>query len=233
MNSYTSKLLGRPKLLASAVLISSPIAYLIYLHRSLSKSTHHGKESKRLTSSMKEHISSFPETAFSSEHVMVHDWAHRSIPASKVPALSQEQLITLYLRHNMSLFSRRFPQAYLLRLISTQENRRTFNLTYISTLDFKEGDIVNSLYRVVARNGGKVEFELAPMGIVKGGRMVIGVERRGEELICSGRTVMWKEAEEKGSMPLERAGPRWLHEVASWWLLDSGTRFLMGMRKES
>lgn len=132
----------------------------------------------------------------------------------------------------MSLFSRRFPQAYILRLISTQENRKTFNPIYISTLDFKEGDVVNGLYRVAARNGGKVEFDMAPIGILKGGRMVIGVERRGEELICSSRVVMWKEAGEKGSMPLERAVPMWLHEIVSWWLLDSGTRYLTELGKD-
>jgi len=133
----------------------------------------------------------------------------------------------------MGLFSSRFPQAYLLRLVSTPDERKTFQQGHISTLNFVEGDIVCGVYRVAARTESKVEFEMKPMGIVQGGRLVIGIEANGDELVCSSETVMWKRAGEKRLMPLEMGVARWMHELASWWLLDSGTRYLAALKQTS
>jgi hypothetical protein len=231
MGQHISHLTKHPRLLVSTLLISTPIAYLIYLHKTLSQTTHHVQRRGRLTPLTAPNITSIPDSAFRSEHHMIHDLASKSIPASRIPSLSQQELLVLYLRHTMRLFSSRFPQAYMLRLISPKEDRISFASKYISNLEFIEGDLVCGMYRVVARTACTVEFEMKPVGIVKGGRMVVGVERNGEEWVCSSKTLMWKDAAEKGLMPLELRAMRWLHELAAWWLLDSGTRFLRGLKK--
>ena len=73
MDRYISYITRYPKTLATALLIGYPIANVVYLHWSLSRTIQHGKESKRLTSAVKKTISSIPEEALSSDHVMVHD----------------------------------------------------------------------------------------------------------------------------------------------------------------
>jgi len=130
----------------------------------------------------------------------------------------------------MSKFSR-LPQAYLLKTIADPEERKTFEVDYITTLEFKEGDLVHGFYRVIARSEGKVEFALKPLGVVKGSRLVIAIERRADEFVCSSETVMWKDAGEKGLMPLERRLAKWMHEIASWGLLRSGTKYLMSLKE--
>jgi hypothetical protein len=166
----------------------------------------------------------------STENSATIQWAQLSIPASKVPDLSLDELIILYIKHTMSRFAR-LPQAYLLKTISDTEKRKTFETDYVTTLDFKEGDLVNGIYRVKARSEGKIEFELMPIGVVKGSRLVIGIERKGDDFVCSSETVMWKDAGEKGLMPLERSVTKWMHEIAAWWLLRSGTKYLMSLKK--
>ncbi|KAH7386301.1 hypothetical protein BKA64DRAFT_680662 [Cadophora sp. MPI-SDFR-AT-0126] len=232
MNHYVSYLTRYPKLLASALLIGAPIANVLYMHWSLSRFVNHGKELKRLTPSIKKTISSIPDEALSSDHVMFHDWAHKSIPASKVPDLSSDELVILYLRHTMCRFAR-LPQAYVMKALASPDERKTYEPTYINTLNFKIGDVVQGMYRVVARSEGKVEFEMTPLlGVMKGGRLVVSIERRGDELVCSSETVVWKVAGEKELMHLEKGFVKWLHEIASWGLLRAGTKYLMSLKKK-
>ncbi|KAL2065690.1 hypothetical protein VTL71DRAFT_3360 [Oculimacula yallundae] len=231
MNRYVSYLTSYPKTLAATLLFGYPIANILYLHWSLSRTIQH-EGPKRLKRPSRNKISSIPEEAFSADYFMVHDCAHRSIPAPKTPNLSLDDLVTLYLKHTMSLFSR-LPQAYLLKTISDPEERKTFDTSYISTLDFKVGDLVHGIYRVVARSEGRVEFEVKPLGVVKGGRLVIAIEKVGEEVVCSSETVMWKAVGEKGLLPLEKGFARFMHEIASWGLLRSGTKYLMTLEEKN
>ncbi|KAG4423859.1 hypothetical protein IFR04_003004 [Cadophora malorum] len=258
-NYYGSYLRRYPKLLASALLIGAPIANIFYTHWSLSRFVQHGKELKRLTPSVKKTISSIPDEALSTENVMFHDvsntqnyspatksieklrwtypvstiqWAQRSIPVSKVPDLSSDELVILYLRHTMSRFAR-MPQAYVMKAIATPEERKTFEPSFIETLDFKVGDVVQGMYRVIARCEGKVEFEMTPLvGVMKGGRLVISTERKGDELVCGSETVMWKDARDKEKMHLEKGIVKWFHEIASWGLLKAGTKYLMSLKEK-
>ncbi|KAK0111462.1 hypothetical protein ONS95_001818 [Cadophora gregata] len=232
LNHYVSYLTRYPRLLASVLLIGAPVANLFYMHWSLSRFVNHGKELKPLTPSIKKTVSSIPEEALSSDHVMFHDWAQRSIPASKVPDLSSDELVILFLRHTMKLFAR-LPQAYIMKAIASPEQRRTFEPSYINTLDFKVGDVVHAMYRVIARSEGKVEFEMTPLvGVMKGGRLVVTVEKKGDELVCGNETVVWKNAGEKELMHLEKGIVKWFHEIASWRLLRAGTKYLMDLKKK-
>lgn len=132
----------------------------------------------------------------------------------------------------MSRFAR-MPQAYVMKAIATPEERKTFEPSFIETLDFKVGDVVQGMYRVIARSEGKVEFEMTPLvGVMRGGRLVISIERIGDELVCGSETVMWKDAGEEEKMHLEKGVVKWLHEIASWGLLKAGTKYLMNLKKE-
>ena len=85
---------------------------------------------------------------------------------------------------------------------------------------------------MLLRTQGRVELELKPLGPVQG-RLVIAVEERGGERIFSNETLTWKGRNDTAVMPLERGVGRWLHELASWWLLDSGTKYLIDLRQRS
>lgn len=96
---------------------------------------------------------------------------------------------------------------------------------------FKEGDVVCGFYTVVLRTEEKVEYALKPLGPVNG-RLVISVEQKGNETVFSSQTVMWKGQHDKIMMPLERSVMKWLHELASWWLLDLGTHYMTSLEKQ-
>lgn len=69
---------------------------------------------------------------------------------------------------------------------------------------------------------------MKPSGVMNG-RLAISVQENGEEIVFTTETLMWKPAQEKALLPLERGLVRWVHETAAWWLLDSGVRYLMDM----
>ena len=123
----------------------------------------------------------------------------------------------------------------MLALVSkTPEQKRSFKKAYISALDFKEGDLVCGVYRVLLRRKDRVEFEIRMNGVdFVEGRLVISFEGKekedGDEVVFCSETFMWRKADEVRRMPLERRGIRWLHETAAWWLVDSGVKYLVDL----
>ena len=118
---------------------------------------------------------------------------------------------------------------------NTPEEKRSFNAGYLAALDFEVGDLVCGVYRVVVRRKDRVEFEIKmeTMDFVQG-RLAISyeesssLEEEGKVVFCS-ETVMWKRADEDRRMPLERTVLKFMHETASWWLMDSGVRYLVDL----
>ncbi|OBT75605.1 hypothetical protein VF21_05824 [Pseudogymnoascus sp. 05NY08] len=236
LKPLTTRLTAHPKLLISALSIAAPIAYLTYLHSTLSTSTSHARSSGPLTPSSVSDISSVPLSVLGGEYKMVRDRAWKRVPKGEMPEKGGEEMVTLYLRETMGLFARRFPQAYLLRVVAPG-GARTFGQEYIKQCTFGEGEVVAGVYKVVKREGsekgGRVEFEMV-MGVEKRegapeGRLVVGGKEVGGEWEWWSETVMW--VEEGGVLPLEKRGVRWLHEVAAWWLLGRGVEFLRGLRR--
>ncbi|KAH8667343.1 hypothetical protein BGZ60DRAFT_409057 [Tricladium varicosporioides] len=221
-----------PKLLISVALVGTPITYLIYLHQSLSRKINHVSKKGILTSTTTHRVSTIPTSAISSDHLMYYDMSSIVIRKTLLPSVSKGELLTMYLRHNMCLFSSRFPQAWILRLMCTREERASFTQGYLQNLKFEEGDLVNGVYRILVRSGGKVELELKTAGAMQGGRLLIEIVESGDNYMFVNETVMWKEAGEKAQMPMERGLAKGLHELASWWLLDAGTRFLIGLKEQ-
>lgn len=160
----------------------------------------------------------------------------------------EQKLLTAYLRRNMSAFARYLPQARIIKMMirkSKPEVLQTLNPAFIEKLDFAVGDVVCGVYEVLRREDAIVEFGMAQPapdpsqnqsaekkeGAEFEGRLVIGMRPVGDLLEVYSETIMWRDTSKKGVvMPLERKIPRVLHELASWWLLDSGVDYLRGLK---
>lgn len=242
-------------LTALVVAGSSGVLYIIYLHQSLSHRIKHSSglglpnlevEKEKGNDDEATAIDSLPAELAedpSAFHI-IHDIAWKSVPTAKLPtALADhpEQLLNRYLRRNMACFGRT-PQALLMRLLvwtkSTTSNSelakagQTFDVAHIQNLDFVPGDVVCGIYRVQARTAARVEFAMVPLPI-KGmppidGRLVTGVQRRTDkDTLFLTQTVQWKRRDVEAVLPLERKPVRWLHELVSWWLLETGIQWLL------
>ncbi|KAF9884804.1 hypothetical protein FE257_001220 [Aspergillus nanangensis] len=221
----------------SSILIvtsSTAITYFYLLHRTLQTRITHDSHHGSLSPSLSTTIQSIPPPVFTDDYFSIHDHASRHVPRSLLPNQPPpEELFTLLVRRNMTAFAK-FPQAWILRLVVPAVARKTFGASHIHALNFDPGDVVCGVYRVEERTPNKVVFALLFEGPV-GGRLVIRYSEADnhEVMVYHSETVMWtkKGSETKRAvLPLERAGLRFLHEMAAWWLLDSGVGYLEGLR---
>lgn len=115
-------------------------------------------------------------------------------------------------------------------LCGSEEEKLSFKSSKISSLDFEKGELVCGVYRVVAREKNKVEFEIQMKNLdFVDGRLAMSFSEMEEEVVFCSETMMWRHADEKRSMPLEKPLLRWMHETAAWWLIDSGVKYLMDL----
>ena len=151
----------------------------------------------------------------------------------------------------MIAFSK-MPQAYLLRLMAPSDARETFTKEYLDIIDFKVDDLVNGSYRVVYRDHGTCVFGML-YGPVEG-RLVVSIEDETSKLdhqtgersklykegdidedavtISKNQLFIWVAKDAKVIMPMERSLPRWVHETAAWWMMDSGIKYLCSLRQK-
>lgn len=143
----------------------------------------------------------------------------------------REAKFTKLLRRNMTSFSR-MPQGWLLWIaLKTPDQRRTFTLDHIQSLDFKEGDVVCGNYHVVKRTPLRVEIELQPpkaLGPVSG-LMIISVRPRNDGAALVTETIQWTKKDSGAILPLERWIGGFLHSVASRWLVITGAAYLRSL----
>ena len=239
----TSKLV----LTTSTIIGGSAILYVVYLHHSLSHKVQHssgiGLPLRQSGGTDIDTVDSLPPDLRKkpSNYHIVHDVCRKSVPKSHLPHYSDpSRLLTTYLRRNMSLFATRLPQAWFLKLAIIHKVPAlapSFDPTHIQTLDFVNGDIVAGIYRVEVRSQTTCEFAMeTPQGVrtpPMDGRLVIRIEDTGQECVFVGETFQWKSVDQRGLvLPLERRAVRWLHEIAAWWLLDSGTGCLVELGKQ-
>ena len=130
----------------------------------------------------------------------------------------------------MTAFSH-LPAALMLRAVSkTSEQKKSFRTSHIASLSFQEGDLICGAYRVKVRRENKVEFEMKmQMMDYVDGRLAISCREEDGEVVFSTEVMMWKPADEQRAMPMENPAARWMHELASWWLVDSGVQYLMDL----
>ena len=168
---------------------------------------------------------------FTDKYIALYDWTSKPVPRCLLPGCMEiEQLFTKLLRRNMTAFSH-FPQALMIRMgCTTTEEIQSFKASHIASLDFNKGDLVCGVYRVLARSKNKVEFEMKmnQMEFVNG-RLALSFKENDGDVVFSSETVMWRRADESRTMPLEKRVVRFMHETAVWWLIDSGTKYLMDL----
>ncbi|KAJ5160255.1 uncharacterized protein N7482_007259 [Penicillium canariense] len=217
----------------STVITGGSAIYFYMLHRRLSSRIEHKSHRGKLSASCPKPIEmeSIPETVFTDRYFALYDHASQSVQRPSLPKnVSTDQLLTKLVRRNMTAFSH-FPQALMIRLVSrAPEEQRSFKASYISSLDFDQGDLVCGVYRVIARSKNKVEFEIKMKNMeFINGRLAISFREMESAVVFSSETLMWRRSEETQSMPLEKPLLRWMHETAMWWLIDSGVRYLVEM----
>ncbi|KAJ5218603.1 uncharacterized protein N7498_000702 [Penicillium cinerascens] len=217
---------------ATAVITGSSAIYLYIFHQKLSARVQHRSHCGKLAESPKPcEIESIPDTVYTDQYHALYDRSSKPVPRYLLPAcIPTDVLFTKLVRRNMTVFSH-FPQALMMRMVcKTAEERRSFKASQISTLDFNKGDLVCGMYRVVARSKNKVEFEMTMKNMeFVNGRLAISFQERDGDLVFSSETIMWRRADEMRTMPLEKRVVRWMHETAAWWLIDSGTKYLMDL----
>lgn len=180
-------------------------------------------------------LASLPKDVVENAHSyrVAHDKTVKHIP--DVVVVMGEELegcFTKVLRRNMTSFSY-MPQGWLLLWLasSAPDQRRTFSREYIHNLDFKEGDVVCGVYRVVKRTGLHVEIELqAPkaLGPVSG-LMIISIRPRNEGAALVTETIQWTKKDSGAILPLERWIGGFLHSLASRWLAVTGGTYLQSL----
>ncbi|KAH8434003.1 uncharacterized protein LDX57_011639 [Aspergillus melleus] len=223
-----------PSLLGWSILLSSGVALSVYrFHKSLSKRVSHEHRQGAFPETLRNTITSIPDAVFSDEFHCFHDRVASRVSRRDLPSQDLSELFVLLLRRNMTAFAY-FPQAYILHLIATPERKCTFCESHIQSLRFQVGDVVNGIYRVCEREDNKVVFAIDAKGPIEG-RLAIRYWEEEDEVVYCNETAMWtqkaKENKKQATLPLERPVLKFLHECAAWWLLDSGTRYLTGLRE--
>ena len=215
-------------LLVSA-LLTFTVSSLYILHRTLNSKLHASHQST-IPTAISARIRSIPEDVLTSQdkYTKFYDRSLRSVPRRLLPDAPLPGLLTCLLRRNFTAFAH-FPQAWILRLSTPSHDRHTFSSDYLHSSDFKEGDRICGVYRAVVRTDNQVELAMARGAVT--GRLVIGYEYdEDKEMVhFSNETVMWLPKDKGGNIPLENPFLRFLHEMAAWWLMASGVRFLMDL----
>jgi hypothetical protein len=118
-------------------------------------------------------------------------------------------------------------------VMSSPEQRRTFAQDYIQGLDFKEGDVVCGVYRVVKRTSLHVELELqmptsnSPIS----GLITISLRPRNDGAALVSETIQWTKKDSGAILPVERWVGGFLHSMASRWLVVTGAVYLQSLSK--
>ena len=227
--------MSRLLLISSAISIaglSSIYLYAKYLHSTLTSqvTSVHVTAGERAAYATNE-IESIPvELLEKPEHYRVIHVKDTYLVDARIPLKDDEghEIFTRLLRRNMSRFAR-MPQAWFLRLLATEpERRRSFSQSHNLALQFKPGDLSCGFNRVVRRDSTIVEFSMEPpegMGTFSA-RMIIRLIRDGDGTLLTTENIQWTEVGDLTVLPLERKPAKFMHEVASWWLLVTGGQYL-------
>lgn len=210
--------------------------YATYLHRSLQNRIRyqHVDAGGRRTASEQGELESLPKDllANAQDFHIVHDRDERRLSNASVMERDDiEELFTKLIRRNMSAFSN-LPQSWMMSMMAkTPEQRKSFTKSHLLEIDYGEGDLACGFYRVIRRSPFKVEFDMEPppgVGTLSG-RFVLSLIRTVDGGFLRTDTLQWVSKDAETVLPLERPPIRFMHEMASSWLLISGAEYLQSL----
>ena len=218
---------------SGTITLASVYLYARYYHQSLASQINHQKLDTTGRKRAQEHgeLETLPKELLESPENfrIVHDRAEKTLDDARLfEHETVEDLFTKLIRRNMSSFAK-LPQSWMLSMMAkTPEQKNSFKQSHLVAIDYVECDLFCGFYRVIKRDRLKVEInmELPPGAGPLSGRLVVSLNKRGEEAFLRTETLQWVQADAKVALPLERAPIRFMHEIASWWLLVSGAAFI-------
>ena len=219
----------------TSVLVSLPFAsaalYLAYLHITLSS-----KVQCQTTPGLQDATIAVPDAVRGKpeEYIIHHECARKMVPTASLETTPDSEMLTLFLRHTMTAFSRYPPAWGLWYLTKNTKDRDTFNPTYIQSLQFIPGDRVCGVYIVTLRDRGCVTLTLdAPASYVGPrveGLLVVEIKEDGSQTAFSNHTVIWREKDRGSAGVLEGAVGRWMHGLQVRSLIENGVKQLSSNR---
>ncbi|ODA77007.1 hypothetical protein RJ55_07524 [Drechmeria coniospora] len=260
--------LGRSAIAPWVILPAAiPVGYLIYLYWQGHQNTtavrgHRRKSSPPASGSPPQPhdpISLPAEVKSDSQWVVVYErvvskpvpiaslsYAINGSPSSRKWRPTQPSpLLREYVRATHKAFSWT-PQAMLIRtMVGGKSIRTTFDGTWINSLTFAPGDLVNGIYRVAEHwkdksslsERSELMMEVPPSykGPSVRGLLVAAIEpapftdskRHGESVVFVNETWMWRRTDEKPTL-LETSFGRWFHTQLASWLILRGLSAVTG-----
>jgi hypothetical protein len=164
----------------------------------------------------------------SEEYVIHHECASKTISTASLEINQGSEMLTSFLRHTMTTFSRYPPAWGLWYLTKASKDRETFNTRHIDSLQFVLGDRVCGVYVVTSRHEGRVTLSLAPpesyTGPVVEGLLIVEIKQQGSQTFFANHTVMWRRKGKGSAGVLEGAFGRWMHGLQVRSLIESGVQ---------
>lgn len=217
----------------TAVTLIGAYTYATYLRRSLQIQIRHQSidAAGRRAASNQGELESLPGDLldYPQNFRIVHDRDERRL--SKISAIDRQdagELFTKLVRRNMAAFSN-LPQSWMMSMMAkTPEQRESFKKSHLLGIDYREGDLFCGFYRVIKRGPLKVEIDMEPPPRVgsMSGRLVFSLHRTMDGAFLRTETLQWVAKDAETTLPLEKPPIRFMHEIASAWLLVSGAEYL-------
>ena len=149
--------------------------------------------------------------------------------------LSTPDLLLAYIRHNMTLFSNRTPQGWLMRLMAPSVYRHTFDRNYLAGSNFEIGDVICGVYRVEHRSPTGVELKLlvppSHEGKVNQGFLYVTMRVDDGFLMVQNDVYVYRRKDEPKTI-LEGWLGAWAHGIMAMWLMDQGVAMLKQLKSK-
>jgi hypothetical protein len=216
-----------------AVTLAGVFLYARYLHGSFRSQVQHRSmdATGRRAASKNGELETLPKELLDhpEDFRIIHDRDEKKLAHSEVfESGHAEELFTKLTRRNMAAFSN-LPQSWMMSAMAkTPEQRHSFMKSHLHEIDYREGDLFCGFYRVIKRSPFKVEIDMEPPPGVGplSGRLIVSLNRSAGGAVLRTETLQWIEKSSNTALPLERPSIRFMHEMATFWLLVSGAAYL-------
>jgi len=211
--------------------IAGSAAYAIWLHRSITRSI---RVTFTKETSLSSNDLSLPQDVLEdpANFEVWHEHAEKTVPVSTLPLDDSATRLTKYLRHNMTAWSRSWPAWIIWFLVKSPTDRKMFSAEYLQSLDYRLGDRVCAVYRVVKREPSRAELIYDVPESYKGPMVKVllasSIEEREKEkeFAFVNDVYMWRRKNES-AVPFETAAGRFMHTMIVGNLMNGGVSKLM------